>query len=195
MTIALPTYPQPVNMTTRLVTARANLSPAFGGPARRINRMGSRHALDIEMPPQTYVDAQDWSGIDSEDDTVLLVIPQPGLDAGAPGTPLVNGASQSGSSIILDGLTPYYVFRRRQWISIVTGGARYAYRVNAETIVASGGTVTLPLTTMLRVSPGNNDVVEVAEPKLEGFATVADDAWSMGPDGLVRLSFTIEERA
>jgi hypothetical protein len=195
MAITLPTYPQPANMTTRLVTARAGLSPAFGGPMRRINRMGSRHALDIEMPAQTYVDAQDWSGIDSEDDTVLFVIPQPGFDAGAPGTPLVNGAGQSGSSIILDGLTPHYVFRRRQWISIVTGGARYAYRVSAETIVASGGTITLPLTTMLRVSPGNNDVVEVAEPKIEGFATVAEDAWSMGPDGLVRLSFTIEERA
>lgn len=195
MALSLPTWPWPRQMTPRLVTARNELSAAFGGNVQRFSRMGSRHAIDFTMPPMTYIDAQDWSAIDAEDETVVMVIPQPGLDTGAPGAPLVAGAGQTGTTLNLDGLTPHYVFRRRQWLTITTSGQRYAYRVKTETVVGSGGTVALPLTTMLRVSPADNDVVEVAEPKIEGFATVPEGAWETDVAGLVSLSFTITERA
>lgn len=194
MSLALPDWPSPAKMTVRLVSARATLNPVFGGDVQRLNRMGSRYALDVEMPGMTYVQAMAWSDVNDEDGTVTMLLVQPGFDTGAPGSPAVAGASQSGSVLNVDGVTPHYVFRKDQWISITTSGRHYAYRLKSEVVADAAGVAALPLRTMLRVSPADNDLVEVSEPRIEGFATVSDDTWSVDTSGLVYLSFTIEER-
>ncbi len=194
MAIALPNTPFPASMTPRLVTGRAELRPAFGGDLQRLNRVGSRFAIDVTLPVMTYAAAQAWSDINDETDTVTMQIVQPGLNTGSPGTPLVNGAGQSGTTLILDGLTPHYVLRKNQWISVSTGGRLYAYRVKTEVAASAGGAVSVVLTTMLRVSPADNSPVQIAAPRIEGFATVPDDAWATNTAGHVALSFTIEER-
>lgn len=194
MAIALPDYPYPASMTPRLVTGRAELRPAWGGDVQRLNRAGSRHAIDVTMPVMTYGAAQDWSDINDETATVTMQIVQPGLQTGVPGAPLVNGASQSGTTLAIDGFTPHYVLRKNQWISISTGGRLYAYRVKTEVVADAAGAANVVLTTMLRVSPANNDPVEISAPRIEGFATVQDGAWATNTAGHVALSFTIEER-
>lgn len=194
MAIALPDYPYPASMTPRLVTGRAELRPAWGGDIQRLNRVGSRFAIDVVMPVMTYADAQDWSDINDETATVTMQIVQPGLDPGAPGVTLVKGASQSGTTLIIDGFTPYYVLRKNQWISVSTGGRLYAYRVKTEVVASALGEASVVLTTMLRASPADNSPVEITEPRIEGFATVPDDAWATNAAGHVALSFTIEER-
>lgn len=194
MAIALPDTPFPASMTPRLVTGGAGLRPAFGGDVQRLNRVGSRFAIDVTLPVMTYAAAQAWSDINDETDTVTMRIVQPGLNTGAPGTPLVNGAGQSGTTLVLDGLTPHYVLRKNQWISVSTGGRLYAYRVKTEVAASAGGAVSVVLTTMLRASPADNSPVQIAAPRIEGFATVPDDAWATDTAGHVALSFTIEER-
>lgn len=194
MALALPDWPWPAKMTPRLVTARADLTPAFGGDVQRINRLGSCYAFDIDLPVMTYEAAQGWSYIDDETATCTLQIVQPGLDTGAPGAPLVNGAGQSGTSLILDGLTPYYVVRNRQWLSIETAGRLYAYRAKGEAIANASGQVTVTLETMLRAVHADNDPVELAAPRIEGFCSVPEGAWAVDTAGHVALSFTIRER-
>lgn len=192
--IALPDWPYPARMVPRLVSARADLMPAFGGDVQRLNRIGSCYAFDIDLPVMPYDEAQDWSAIDDETATCTLQIVQPGLDTGAPGTPLVNGAGQSGTSLILDGLTPQYVIRNRQWLSVETGGRLYAYRAKGESTANASGQVTVTLETMLRAVHADNDPVEIAAPRIEGFCTVADGAWAVDAAGHVALSFSIRER-
>jgi hypothetical protein len=194
MAIDLPSWPYPAKQTPRLVSGRAELRPAFGGDIQRLNRAGSRYAIEYVMPVMRYEDAQDWSDINDETSTVRMRIVQPGLDVGAPGITLVKGASQSGTTLIIDGFTPYHVLRKHQWISVTTGGRLYAYRVKTEVAANSSGEASVVLTTMLRVSPADNDPVEITEPLIEGFATVPDDAWATDTAGHVALSFTIEER-
>jgi hypothetical protein len=195
MAIALPDWPWPVKMTPRLVSARADLTPAFGGDVQRIARLGSCYALDIDLPPMLDRDAQDWSAIDDETATCTLQLVQPGLDVGAPGNDvLVDGAAQTGTTLNLKGLTPYYPFRRRQWLSITTSGRLYAYRVKTAVIADAAGEVSVVLETMLRAVHADNDVVEVAAPRIEGFCTVPDGAWTIDLSGHVALSFTIRER-
>lgn len=194
MSIALPDWPYPAQMTPRLVSGRAELRPAWGGDIQRLNRAGSRYAIDVTMPTMTYADAQDWAAIEDETATVTMQIVQPGLETGAPGTPLVNGGAQSGTSLILDGLTPYYVIRNRQWLTVTTGGRIYAYRAKGETVANGSGAVTVTLATMLRAVHADNDPVELAAPRIEGFATVPEGAWTTSTAGHVTLSFTIEER-
>lgn len=194
MAIALPVWPAPSFLNPRVVSARAEMRPAFGGDVQRINRMGDRYAFDVEMPPMKYVDAQDWGDLDDPSATLTFAIRQPGLSVQPQGTPRVNGAGQSGSSIILDGLTPQTVIRKRQWLNITTSGRLYLYRAKSEVIANASGQVTVPLQTMLRRPHADNDVVELEDPRIEGFASVGDDAWGVGVDRLVRLAFTIEER-
>lgn len=192
--LTLPTTPSPRSVTPRLISARNELTPAFGGGIQRLNRKGSRYALDVEMPPMRYVDAMDWVDVLSETDTVLMAVPQPSFDVGVPGSPLVNGAGQFGSSLTLDGLTPSYPIAKGQWLSVITNGRRYLYQCTAQVIANASGQMTVPLRTMLRFPPADNAVVEIAEPKIEGFARVAEDAFMVGIERLVSLKFTIEER-
>jgi len=181
-------------MTPRLISGRAELRPAWGGDIQRLNRAGSRYAIDVTMPTMTYADAQDWSAIEDETATVTMQIVQPGLDTGAPGVPLVNGGAQSGTSLNLKGLTPYYVIRHRQWLTVTTSDRLYAYRAKGETVANGSGQATVALETMLRAVHADNDLVEIAVPRIEGFATVPEGAWKTSTAGHVSLSFTIEER-
>lgn len=191
--LVLPRDPAPSNMTVGLVSAKNDLTPAFGGDDQSLLRKGTRYALTFQMPPMRYVTSMNWDDLMAEGDTVLMRVFQPGFDVGAPGAPLVNGGAQAGTSLIVDGLTPNYIVRKGQFLSIVTGGQRFLYRVRAAVVANGSGQATIPLRTMLRRPPSNNDVVEIAQPMIEGFVREMGE-WSVGVDRLVGLQFTVRER-
>lgn len=191
--LTLPTDPSPASMGIALVSAGNILTPAFGGDEQEIKRKGTRYALTFQMPPMTYLTSMGWDDLMAEGDTVLMRVFQPGFFTGNPGTPLVNGGSQSGTSLIIDGLTPGHFLSKGQFISVVTSSQRFLYRLAAGVTANGSGQATLTLRTMLRRSPADNDVVEIAQPMIEGF--VRDmGPWTVGADRLVGLQFTVRER-
>lgn len=190
--LVLPTDPAPANMGIAMITAKNVLAPAFGDGEQELLRKGSRYALTFQMPPMRYVTSMDWDDLMAEGDTVVMKVHQPGFDTGAPGTPRVNGAGQSGSALVIDGLTNGYVIRKGQFLSVITQGRRFLYRAKAS-VTVSGDSATVPLRTMLRFPPADNDVVEVAQPMIEGFVRDLGE-WSVGVDRLVGLQFTVRER-
>lgn len=192
--LVLPTYPGPSSMTPRPISSRNEQRPASQGPVNRYMRPGTRWAWDNVMPPMSYVDSLEWDDLLSESDTVIMNILQPGLDVGAPGAPQIDGASQIGRTLNLKGLTAGYPFRKGQWISFPVSGQLFAYKVRAAITVGSDGRVALPLLTLLRLPPANNAVVDVAQPRAEGFATVDPASLEVATDRMVRLRFTLEER-
>lgn len=195
MPLILPTTPRPSKMTPRPISARGETRPSSGGPVGRNLKPGTRWAWDLEYPPQSYVDSLAWDDLLSEDETCVMDILQPGLVIGNPGAPLINGAGQSGRTLNLKGLTPGYGFRKGQWLSIILNGQRFAYKSSALATANGAGNMALPLRTMLRVPTINNALVEIAEPKAEGWVTLAPDAHSISADErLIRLRFTLEER-
>lgn len=194
MPLTLPTSPQPAQIAVGLVSARNDLVPAFGGPTQRLNRKGSRWRAQVTLPPMTYAEALAWTDLRAEADTVVLNVPQPGLEIGSPGTPLVNGAGQLGSSLAIDGLTAGYVVRKGQYLSVVISGQRYLYEATAAVTANGSGQATVAIRPMLRASPPDNAVVEVAQPRIEGFVKT-DVMFSVDAARLVGLTFEIEERA
>lgn len=195
MSVLLPSSPAPREITPRLITARNELSPAFGGAVQRINRKGSRYAIDFVMPPMTYAESMAWIDLQSEDQTVIMAIPQPGVEPGAAtGPTAVKGAGQAGSVLVVDGFAPGFAVQKGVWLSVATGGQRWLHRVAADVTASGVGEASLPLQTMLRQSPSDNAVVNLDVGYIEGYAKVAEDAWTVGPDRLVYLKFTIEER-
>ncbi|WP_313014670.1 hypothetical protein [Brevundimonas sp.] len=190
--LVLPSDPAPANMGIAMITAKNVLAPAFGDGEQELLRKGSRYALTFQMPPMRYVTSMDWDDLMAEGDTVVMKVHQPGFDTGAPGTPRVNGAGQSGSALVIDGLTNGYVIRKGQFLSVITQGRRFLYRAKAS-VTVSGGAATVSLRTMLRFPPADNDVVEIAQPMIEGFVRDLGE-WSVGVDRLVGLQFTVRER-
>lgn len=190
--LALPSTPAPSSMGVQLLTNKNVLVSALGGDEQERQRKGSRYALTFQLPPMRYVTAMAWDDLNAEGVTVLMRVYQPGFDTGAPGTPLVKGAGQAGTTLIVDGLTNGYVVRKGQFLSVVTNGRRYLYRAAADVIVA-GGQASIPLRTMLRYPPADNDVVEIAQPMIEGFVRELSEQ-VVGVDRMTQFSFTVRER-
>jgi hypothetical protein len=190
--LTLPTDPAPAKMAVAMVSAKNTLTPAFGGAEQELLRKGSRYALTFSMPVMTYVQSMEWDDLMAEGDTVLMRVFQPGLVIANPGTPLVKGAGQAGTSLVIDGLPNGYVIRKGQFLSVVSAGQRFLYRAKASA-TSVAGTATVPLRTMLRRPPNDNDVVEIAQPMIEGFVRELGE-WSVGVDRLVGLQFTVRER-
>lgn len=192
--LILPTDPAPSRMTPRPISSRNEQRPSSSGPVNRYMQPGTRWAWDCVMPPMSYVESLAFDDLLSEADTVVMDILQPGLDIGSPGAPLINGAGQLGRTLNLKGLTPGYGFRKGQWISFSVIGQIFAYKVRTAITAGAGGTVALPLLTMLRLPPSADTVVDVAQPRAEGFPTIDPSSLEIGTDGLVQLKFTLEER-
>lgn len=192
MSLILPTSPAPASMTVALISTKNTLTPATGGDEQEIRRKGSKYALTFSMPVMAYSQSMAWSDLHAEGETVVMRVFQPGFDTGAPGAPLVKGAGQIGSALIVDGLTPGYVIRKGQFLSVLTGGQRFLYRARAD-VTATGGEATIQLGTLLRRPPADNAVVEIAQPMIEGFVRDLSE-WTVGVDRFVSLQFTVRER-
>ena len=98
----------------------------------------------------------------------LFAFPQPGLVIGNPGAPVINAGAQTGSTLQLRGFAPGYTVRNGQFFSIIVNGQRYLHHAAADTTADGSGAMALPIVPMLRVSPGDGNICEFAQPFIEG---------------------------
>jgi hypothetical protein len=195
--LILPDVTGPVEVTPRLISRRRDLVPTLNGPTNRYLRPGSRFAMDFTMPPFDYADeAMDWIAalVEGDGRLVSMRVPQPDFDPGAPGSVQVNGVGQIGNILNIDGGTAQYVFRRGQFFSLPVADDSFLYMVRAETIAGEGGVTALPIQPMIRKSPADNTLINVAEPVIVGWLTGDAASWKVDVARMVGISFTIEER-
>jgi hypothetical protein len=195
--ITLPNYPGPQALSVSLVDFGTVQLGALGGTAQRINRLGARWRVEVQLPPMTTAEARVWAAALTRGlrEGVSWKLRQVGTPTGSPGAVLVNGANQAGGSLIVDGGTAGYVAKAGQWLSILTGGRRYLHQLAATTQLSGTGTGTLQIEPLLRVSPADNAPVELGAPVIEGLLSTPP-GWSIDAGRLVRgLSFAIEEMA
>lgn len=194
MTITLQGLPRATNYNMRAISAANTLSPAFGGADQRLSRKGSRYALDVSIPALSAAGCGMGLVVDllrGETEPLVLAIPEylPAVDYGAS---LANGAS-TGSVLAVKGLTPGAVIRKGKFLSIILSGQRFVYMVTTETTANGSGQVNLSIWPMLRRPTIDGAVIELAEPKIEGFIEPGQD-WSINSLKAVGMSFTIKER-
>ena len=173
--LTLPTLPRQTDYELALFPEPRELSsPTGDGVDQRIAGF-QRHILTVTIPAVRYdpCGAALIADLSRATDKVALVVPEPGVTQDGYGTPLVNGASQSGSVLKIDGLTNGVVIPKGKLLSISTNSRRYLYRTTAEKTANSSGEINdLPIWPPLRISPANNDAVTLNKPMIEGFATV-----------------------
>lgn len=196
MAVTLPTTPSPSSASARLLDWGADQVPSLGGPAQRLSRLGSRFAVDYEMPPMEYETAMAWIQrlLRGKTERVLIEFFQPGFSAGSPGSPKVATAATGGTSLSLKELSSGYRIKEGQFFSIVHGGRRYLHSANADA-TATGGAATVGITPMLRTAISVNDVVEIATPMIEGTLSGDETGWTVNTAHHVGISFTVMEAA
>jgi hypothetical protein len=194
MAIILQGLPRQTRYSMRAISAANTLSPAFGGADQRLSRKGSRFAIDVSIPALSAAGCGMGLIADllrGETETLVLAIPEH-LPAVAYGAPVANGVS-TGSVLAVKGLTAGAVIRKGKFLSIILSGQRFVYMVTAQVTVPIGGLANLPIWPMLRRPTADGAVIELAEPKIEGFIEPGQD-WSITSLKAVGMSFTLKER-
>lgn len=194
--VTLPTLPRRVEYSIREINRDRDLAPTFGGgDDTLIQRLGTRHEIVVTVPAIASVGcgpALVAALTLGKAAGAVMPIPEPKLPVLAYGTPLVNGANQLGSSLVVDGLAGGVVVPSGKWLSVVISGRRYAYFTTAQVTASGAGTATLPIYPMIRRAPANNAVVELAAPMIEGRVILSDR--DVRRIGALSFSFTIRER-
>lgn len=174
MAIALPQLPRLAKVTPRLIDYGGTLRSSTGGPEQRILRLGSRFAVDVELPPMTEACAAAWIAARlrsvTTGETVVLTMPQTR-------TPAANaaGAGTANSTVVTAaGLVG-------QFFSVTAGGRNYLHQMVAAGVAAP------------RLRASFAGTMEFVAPKLEGWLDGAEHGWTIERLRFVGQSFTIRE--
>lgn len=195
MSTTLPTSPAPSSLEIVPVSTRTTLRSILGAADQRRERTGERSAAIVVLPPMSAADALSWqTRLRKAADTCVLELPEPGITMGSPGTPLVNGASQTGSTLVTDAWTSGYVIKEGKWIAVSVSSLIYLYQCTADT-TATGGAASIPIQPMLRSSPADNAALIINPAKIEGYIEFGDGALEITVERIMAgCSFRIVER-
>lgn len=178
MTIILPRLHRSAEYEMKPVYAGTEtLQPATGGPRMPVDRPGDHWALEIDIGTLRTTCGQALMAdiVRGRSQPVAIQIPEPGIDKGAPGAVVIDGAGQSGEALDVKGGTPGAVLRKGWFISLFTAGHWFAHMV-AETVVLDvAGKATVTVWPMLRTPHADNDPVAVVNPMIEGFVIEGGD--------------------
>lgn len=197
--VYLPAVPRARVLQPRYMDAGGVLQGSHGGAHQPISRLGDRWGLSVQLPEMRWGGvAENWvnkllQGVISK--RVAFQFYLPNFKVGTPGSPLVNGAVAGGSSIPVRGAQPNYDFQAFQFISIIHLGRRYLHWVTAQTVAdAAGAIASLPIQPMLRINLSDGDVIEAAEPYIEGMlSNEGGFDWSIDEARHTGLQFSIIE--
>lgn len=196
--VTLPASPAPNSADPRFLLWGSDQKGSLGAATTHIDRLGSRFAIDVKMPPmKSEPDGRLWVAAlieAKEGGSALMKFHQLGLVIGAPGAPVVNGATAATLvTVPMRGLTAGYTVRRGQFFSVIQGGRRYLYMSRADTVASGGGVANVPVSPMIRAALADGATIELAVPMIEGHLLGEDQPWNLNSAHHTGLTFSIEE--
>lgn len=152
------------------VAAGVNTSP-FTFQDQVYLHQGGRWRATVTLTYMERANAEEWisfiASLNGPYGTFLMGDPTADDPRGVvSGSPLVNGADQTGLTLDIDGLpaTTSGVFLAGDYIQLGTGSNSRLYKVVADADSNGSGEATLDIWPRLRMSPGNNDAVIYSSP-------------------------------
>jgi len=198
VSILLPATPEPGSATPSYIDYGGILRPFLGGSDQKLNRLGNRFACDFTMPPMLLAETgRIWVSrlVQARQTGAIMEWPQPGFETGSPGLPTVRGSGAGGTNLPLKSVSAGYTIVEGQFLSVIHGGRRYLHMANADATADSTGKVSVSISPMLRFTPTDGDVVEIARPMIEGFVEGNEQPWDLDTARTTGLSFRIREAA
>lgn len=193
MMIELPSSPRPNGF------APTYLDRGFtqeGASDLRVDRPGSRWALNINYPPMVPSKAAIFTArfVRGKSDGVRIELPLL-VPQGAPGNPVVDGAGQSGRLLAVRGLTPGYPVKEGFWLNIIRAstGRAYLHQAFGTVRADASGKAVIDVSPGLRAPFANGDRIELARPWIEGRVEGDEWGWQVPTHGLIGLSVPVKE--
>ena len=203
--ISLPTdaVAQPTRTTFRIRRVIGQTQSPFSGQTQTFKHSGEWWEAEVTLPPMKQAIAKKWvaslvslRGVSGQ---MLLgdwdARTPNGTASSSAGTPLVNGGSQTGNSLIIDGATGsqtgYLV--AGDYIQIGTGLSSRLHLIVEDANTDSSGNATLSIEPALRSSPADNTPITVLNPK--GVFRLVDNAteWEADAISVYGISFAVTE--
>jgi hypothetical protein len=168
-----------------------------------VRHAGARWSAMIAIPPVKREDSEYWNAfllrLRGQFGTFLLGDPNAatprGSAASAAGTPVVNGASQTGNNLNIDGLpasvTGYLL--AGDYIQLGSASSARLYKVLENVSTNASGEATLNLWPDLRSSPADGATVVVSNAKGLFRLESNDATWSINNAGFYSISFSAVE--
>ncbi len=196
--IELPDDPAPNGADVTLLDFGMVLRPSTGAAALRMDRAGSRYRVAVSFPPMKPDTARVFLSRFQQGKREGLRIDYPLLDLsqGSPGSPVVDGANPTGTTLPVRGLTPGYAVKEGYPLTLIDAdGVRYLHFVAAPVMADASGDASVTLTVPIRAPLADGSTILLAKPTVEGLV-VDEIGWSLNVDRLVRGgTVTIEEAA
>mgnify|MGYP003647377633 CR=1 FL=1 len=203
ITLPTETSTQPTNTTFRIRRVVGQSASPFTGEQQTFRHQGEWWEAEVTLPPMKHAYAREWvaklvsmRGVYGQ----MLLGDWDGRTArgtasSSAGTPLVNGASQTGNSLIIDGATASQTgyLKAGDYIQLGTGISSRLHMVVADANTDGSGNATLDIEPALRTSPTDNLNISVSNTK--GVFRLTDNAteWDSNAVALYGITFAVVE--
>jgi hypothetical protein len=198
--ITLPTSPGPAQMEWGALTvAGRNVSP-YTLSGEDFEWPGNRWRVSVRYPlmNRTEGDALVAALVSLYGAGTMLLGPAGAgktAKGAASGTPLVNGASQAGKTLVTDGWTISItgILKAGDFIQLSSGSTSRLHMTLKDVNSDGAGNATLDLWPRLRESPADNSAIVVASPKGLFHLITPQSKWDLDVAYLYGLTFDAEE--
>jgi hypothetical protein len=161
---------------------------------------GQMWEADIALPPMARAEAEAWIAalisLNGREGSFLLGdLANTSTRGIGTGTPLVNGAGQTGYDLITDGWTAGQtgIMRAGDWFQLGTASGSQLYKVVVDANSDGGGNATLTIWPKLRSSPAENAALTVTGARGRFMLASNETEWSIDTAKLYGLSFRAVE--
>lgn len=194
---ALPSHTGIRNITFRMASQNFITTSPFTYQQQVINHAGRRWEVDVTLPPMKHSDARVWlawlAKLDGALNTFTIGDPLGATAQGsAGGTPLVAGASQTGSSLNVDGCTTSTTdwLKAGDYIQLGTGSSARLYMVKDDVDTSGTGTATISIWPSITTAPSDNASVIVSN-TVGAFRLSSNiSTWSADEASIYGISFS-----
>jgi len=192
--IILPTNPRPNRMSVELLDFGFTQR---GASSLRVERPGGRHRIVFSWPREVMRPPVSSGFIAllkrGKRQGVQIPVLLPRSQTGA-GSPVVNGAGQSGVTLSVRGLTPGYTVGQDFWMTIIDSNQDGYLHTVVEAVTANGsGVAALQIEPPLRAPFADGAAINMSTPFIEG--ELLGESFSYGFEEMrqIPLQIVIEE--
>ena len=194
--LSLPSHKKPANITFRAVnTVGMSMSP-FTYQQQLFAHAGQRWECDVTLPAMARADAEQWVAflvsLRGQFGTFTLGDPVGASPRGsAGGTPLVNGADQTGGTLSIDGCTASQTgwLKAGDYIQLGTAGSATLHKVLADADSNGSGEVDLDIWPYIRTAPSDNATVFVTNTVGRFRLASNEQNWNINEASIYGLTF------
>lgn len=178
--INFPTSVTPSGLTIRQRSVVGVAQSPFSLSQQVYEHQGECWEVDVDMPIMTRAQASAFRGfllsLNGRYGTFLLGDPVETTPLGtwSTGSPQVDGASQTGRSLLIKNLTAGMTIKAGDWFQLGSGSTTELHQVAVDATADGSGKATLDIWPRIRTSPANSAALVISSPK--GRWRLADNA-------------------